>query len=79
MACGTPVIASERGALPEVIGNYGYLVNPFDIKSIASAMHAVIQDKNCFAKALKEGPLRAESFKWVDTARTIEKIIQEID
>ncbi len=79
MACGTPVIASERGALPEVIGEYGYLVNPFNIQSIASAMNAVINDKQCFEKALQEGPARAASFNWFDTARAIEKIIDEID
>ena len=79
MACGTPVIASERGALPEVMGNYGYFINPFNIQSIAFAMNTVINDKKCFEKALHEGPSRAESFNWVDSARTIEKIIQEID
>ena len=42
-------------------------------------MNAVINDKKCFEKALQEGPSRAESFNWLDTARTIEKIIQEID
>ena len=42
-------------------------------------MNAVINDKKCFEKALKKGPLRAESFNWFDTAKTIEKIIQEID
>ena len=79
MACATPVIASERGALPEVIGNYGYFVNPFSIESIAFAMNAVINDKQCFEKALQEGPLRAASFNWFDTARSIEKIIQQIN
>jgi len=79
MACGTPVIASERGALPEVIGSYGYLINPFNIQSIAFAMNAVVNDKKCFENALQEGPLRAQSFNWFNTARTIEKIIHEID
>ncbi len=79
MACGTPVIASERGALPEVIGSYGYFVNPFNLQSIASAMNRVIEDKKCFEKAFHEGPKRAASFNWFDTAREIEKIIQEID
>ena len=79
MACGTPVIYSERGALPEVMGDYGYFVNPYNIKSIANAMNAVINDKKCFNKALKEGPLRAKTFDWFDTARQIERIIQEID
>tara|TARA_B100001250_G_scaffold410960_1_gene438499 strand:+ start:752 stop:1816 length:1065 start_codon:yes stop_codon:yes gene_type:complete len=79
MACGTPVIASERGALPEVLGSYGYLVDPLNIQSIASAMNAVINDKKCCEKALEEGPKRAASFNWFDTARSIEKIIQQID
>ncbi len=79
MACATPVIASERGALPEVLGDYGYLINPFNIQSIASAMKAVINDKKCFEKALRAGPSRAESFNWLNTARKIEKIIHDID
>ena len=78
MACGTPVIASDRGALPEVIGNYGYLINPFDIQSIAFAMNKLINDKECFDKALDAGPNRAASFNWIDTANAIEKIISKI-
>ena len=79
MACATPVIASDRGALPEIVGNYGYLVNPFSIQSIAFAMKTVINDKNCFDKALQQGPSRVKAFNWLDTARTIEKIIENID
>ncbi len=79
MACGTPVIASNRGALPEVVGDYGYLVNPLNIQSISFAMNSIIDDKKCFEQALKEGPSRAKSFNWFDTANTIEKVIQEID
>tara|TARA_Y100001968_G_scaffold113429_1_gene102830 strand:+ start:1079 stop:2143 length:1065 start_codon:yes stop_codon:yes gene_type:complete len=79
MACGTPIIASERGALPEVMGDYGYLINPLNIESIAFAMNAVINDKKCFEIALQEGPSRAKSFNWLATAKLIEKIIKEID
>ncbi len=79
MACGTPVIASERGALPEVIGNYGYLIDPMDSKSIATAMNEVVNDKKCFENAIEQGPNRAASYNWSNTARSIEKIINEID
>ena len=78
MACGTPVIASERGALPEVVGDYGYLIDPFNIESIADAMNQVINDQACLDRALNEGPSRAASFNWNETARSIEKIIEEI-
>ena len=79
MACGTPVIASERGSLPEVLGNYGYFVNPFDSESIACSMIAVINDKKCFENALEDGPRRAASYNWPDTARVIENIIEKIE
>ena len=79
MACGTPVIASNRGALPEVLGDFGYLVNPLNIQSIASAMNSVINDKKCFEKALQLGPERAVSFNWFETAKSIEKIIEQMD
>ena len=79
MACGTPVIASEKGALPEVIGDYGYLVNPYNVQSISSAMIEVVNDKRCFEKALQKGPSRANSFNWFNTARRIEKIIDDLD
>ncbi len=79
MACGTPVIASDRGSLQEVLGDYGYFVNPFKIESIASAMNAVVNDKNCFDNALYKGPMRSASFNWFNTARVIEGIIKNID
>jgi len=40
MACGTPVVCSERGSLPEVAGDAALLVNPDDLDGLASAMEA---------------------------------------
>ncbi len=77
MACGTPVIASDKGALPEVIADCGFLINPLDTHSIASAMNKIINDHTLRNKAMKKGPLRAASFSWVNTANQIEKIIEE--
>tara|TARA_B100000579_G_C22836088_1_gene858849 strand:- start:848 stop:1912 length:1065 start_codon:yes stop_codon:yes gene_type:complete len=79
MACGTPVIASEKGALPEVLGEYGYFVNPFNIHSIASAMNAVVNDKKCFENSFQEGPKLAATFNWFDTAKEIHNIIKKLD
>ena len=55
IAWGTPVIASERGALPEALAEHGYFVNPLIIESIASAMKSFIIDRNYFQQALLEG------------------------
>ncbi len=38
MACGTPVISSQAGSLPEVIGEAGVYFEPTDVRSIAAVM-----------------------------------------
>ncbi len=77
MACGTPVIASNKGALPEVVADCGILINPIDSHSIASAMNAIIEDNIWVDNVKKKGPIRAASFSWSNTARQIEKIIKD--
>ena len=42
MACGTPVITSNRGALPEVTGGHCQMVAPHDIDGLAKAMYELI-------------------------------------
>lgn len=77
MACGTPVIASNKGALPEVVADCGILINPLDTKSISSAMNEVIDNHTWVDNVTKKGPSRASSFSWLNTASQIEKIIKE--
>jgi len=77
MACGTPVIASNKGALPEVVADCGILIDPLDTYSIASAMNEIIEDTVWVNNVIKKGPLRAASFSWLNTASQIEKIIIE--
>ena len=43
MACGTPVVASDRGALPEVVGAAGILVDPEDPRAIAAAVERALR------------------------------------
>jgi len=38
MACATPVVGSNRGGIPEVLGDTGLLVNPEDIEAYAAAL-----------------------------------------
>jgi glycosyltransferase involved in cell wall biosynthesis len=78
MACGTSVIASRSGALPEVLGNVGQLVNPRSVAEISAAMAAVAGDGAMAAAALREGPARAARFNWADTAREVEQLLAEL-
>ena len=42
MACGAPVVASRRGALPEVVADAGVLVDPEDESALAAALARVL-------------------------------------
>jgi glycosyltransferase involved in cell wall biosynthesis len=55
MACGAAVISSPVGAVPEVVGNAGLMVNPDDVEAIAAALDQLLSDDvlrtNCQVKA----------------------------
>jgi len=42
MACGAPIVATRRGAVPEVVGDAGVLVDPEDERALAGALHRVL-------------------------------------
>ncbi len=44
MACGTPVISSRAGSLPEVVGEAGVYFDPIDVDSIAEAIRGLLAD-----------------------------------
>lgn len=60
LACGTPVVATTAGALPEVVGECGILVPPRDTPALAAAIRELLDDtprreqlaSRCRARAL---------------------------
>jgi len=79
MTCGAPVIASDRGAIPEVLGGAGLLVDAEDDSTLAGHLARVLSDPT-LAQALRErGFDRAAQFSWPNTARrTIETYTRTI-
>lgn len=71
MACGTPVVCSNRGALTEVAGGAALLVNPEDVGAITAAVLKVLNDKACAEQLRIAGHARAELYNWQSTARTL--------
>lgn len=63
MACGTPVVVSDRGALPEVVGDAGIVVEP-TVEGVTDGLHAVLDDPGRSAELRRRGPLRARDFTW---------------
>ena len=64
MACGCPVLASDRTSLPEVVGDGGLLFDPQDPAAIAGAIARVVGDESLAADLRQRAIRRAGSFSW---------------
>ena len=68
-ACGTPVIASANSSLPEVVGDAGLFINPYDISEIAEALEIVLSEPAIRSRMIENGLAQAAKFTWKDAAR----------
>jgi O-antigen biosynthesis alpha-1,3-rhamnosyltransferase len=71
MAAGTPVIVSDGGALPEVVGDVGFIVPGADPGGIATWLVRLAQDSALVADVGRRGRARAKSFTWDRCAATV--------
>jgi glycosyltransferase involved in cell wall biosynthesis len=71
MACGTPVVASNAGALSETCGDAALLVDPRDPSAIADAVERAIGDE----RLRTAGLARAAQFSWDRTVREIDALL----
>jgi glycosyltransferase involved in cell wall biosynthesis len=77
MACGTPVVASDRGALPEVILDAGLLVNPYDLDALGRNIQRVLEDERLRYSLIEKGLDRAKYFSWRSTAEKTLQILED--
>ena len=75
LACGTPVVASNTGAVKEILEGNGILVNPKNIEEIKRSMQKVNLEKDIMAKFSQLGPKIASKYDWKESAKVIEKIV----
>jgi glycosyltransferase involved in cell wall biosynthesis len=79
MACGTPVIATTGGALPEVVGDAGILVPPGSADALAAAIKQLLNDKQAQERMSEAGRKRVkEKFDWEQAARKTLEVYQEV-
>lgn len=71
MACGTPVITSNTSSLPELVGDEGIMVNPFDIDGLSETMVEIINNESLRQKIITIGLKRAALFTWEKSARNL--------
>jgi glycosyltransferase involved in cell wall biosynthesis len=79
MACGTPVITSNTASLPEVVGEAGKIVDPYNVEDVAAAIAAVLADENLRSEMRRKGLERASQFSWEKSARKMVAIFEQLN
>jgi len=69
MASGVPVAVSDRASLPEVVGDAGILVDPYDVEGLTAAMLRVVEDPRFAEDMAARGIERAKAFTWERCAK----------
>jgi glycosyltransferase involved in cell wall biosynthesis len=77
MACGTPVVASNCSALPEVVGQAGLLIDPHDTQAMADAIVRLLGDDELRKELSVRGLAQAARFTWERAARDVLAILDE--
>jgi len=78
MACGTPVIASNTTAFPEVAGSAALSVDPSNAKEIALAMLQLCDDQTLANTLRERGIQRAARFTWEESANKIQTLLESL-
>ncbi|GFP25043.1 hypothetical protein HKBW3S25_00493 [Candidatus Hakubella thermalkaliphila] len=78
MACGCPVVTSNRASLPEVVGKAGIMLDPYDVQGFAETMHTVLTDERVRRDMKALGLCQAAKFSWDRSASSMEELYQEM-
>lgn len=68
MTLGVPVIVSNRGALPEVVGDAGLVFDPDEPEALVAALRRVIDERELRRAMSERGRRRAQQYSWDETA-----------
>lgn len=78
MACAVPVIASNKGSLPEVLGNAAVLIDPLNSVELRAAMEKVLGSQELRRELGRKGLEQAKSFSWRNTAEKMFNLFNKI-
>lgn len=73
MACGSPVIVSDRDSLPEITGDDALVIDPLQVRQIAQTIERVVFDQALQATLRAKGLKRASLFSWKQAAAQYEE------
>ena len=77
MKHGCPTVCANVASLPEVVGDAAYLVDPFDVESIAEGICTVLHDDLLRASLINNGRIQAEKYSWENTTKSFLEVIRK--
>lgn len=78
MTIGVPVVAANRGALPEVSGDAAQLVDPLDDEGMAEAMLRILAEPAVAQASVERGFRRARQYSWRASAETLLQAYRQV-
>jgi glycosyltransferase involved in cell wall biosynthesis len=78
MACGTPVVSSTGGCLPEVTAGCAVMVDPASHEMMAAAIHQVLHDRALRSDLIARGLRHASQFTWERMTRSISSLLRSV-
>ncbi|HKW85989.1 MAG TPA: glycosyltransferase family 1 protein, partial [Nitrospiraceae bacterium] len=78
MACGAPVIAANRAAIPEVVGEAAILFDPEDVAAMTKVMTDVLTHQEFRTMLRRQGLKRSREFSLNRTAGRVLTLLQEV-
>jgi glycosyltransferase involved in cell wall biosynthesis len=76
MACGTPVIAADTSAIPEVTGQAALLFDPQDLRMLTEHMANALNDRQLAATMRQNGLAQAQHFSWPEAGRRMADVYE---
>lgn len=78
MACGTPVITSNKSSMPEIAGHDAILINPESSDEITLKMLQLERDTDFYQRQKAVGLERAKLFSWRKTTENLLRLYEEV-
>jgi glycosyltransferase involved in cell wall biosynthesis len=78
MKCECPVIVSNSTSLPEIVGEAGLYIDPYDETSITAQINCLIQDAVLKKNLIQKGKERSLQFTWEKTVQDILDVIIQV-
>lgn len=78
MACGAPVIISDRGSLPEIAGEAGIRVNPNDVIDMTDKLNRIFSDELLRVKLQKASMAQSRVYSWDRAAQLTLEVLEQV-